>query len=105
MIRLKVMPDYECFPLWDEGALPENNPNLDPRKLPLSQCLVDDLLAWAGQFDATLKRDDPAASGFSTAAEDRRFQDEGRQLAKRVADELGSSAIVRYWFDTDRSRL
>ena len=104
MIRIKIMPDYESFPLWEEGALPENDPNLDPRKLALSPRLIDDLLDWARQVDATLKRDDPARSGFSTLEEERRFQDKGRQLARCVADELGASAIVRYWFDKDQPR-
>lgn len=38
--KIKLMPDYQCFPLWDM----EEPDNLDPRDLPLNKDTIASLL-------------------------------------------------------------
>jgi hypothetical protein len=85
---IKVMADYESYPIWvrEDGGLD----NVDPRTLPISEGLAQALLDWADAFDATLNRDDPIESGFPTPADEEAFFAQGRELADRLAAELGT---------------
>ena len=49
---LKLMPEYECYPTWQEYG--EVYENIDPNELPISEKLKHDLLAWADVLDGTL---------------------------------------------------
>ena len=96
--KIRLMADYNCFPLWDIG---ETGPmNLDPGELPLSEGLVGDLMEWARMYDQTLDRSDPLNSDFANDGDSTRFADEGRRLAQRLARELGSSWSI-YYFDQE----
>lgn len=98
-MRIKVMADYECAPLWWDELNPERMGDIRPEALGLSEALCDDLWAWVGAYDATLVRHDPVRSGFPSQADERAFDERGRGLARRVAAELGHAARVRYWRD------
>lgn len=95
-MHIKVMPDYESHPLWWDVESPKVG-NIDPKEIGLSRELCDQLQGWADEYDATLNRDDPVASGFSSAGAQRDFVQKGRELAGLVAGELGEAASVRYW--------
>lgn len=97
-MQIKVMADYDCAPLWWDDDAERMGP-IEPETIGLSDRLCADLQSWAAAFDATLVRDDPKLSGFVSEAEERAFYDCGRELAKRVADELGVAHQVRYWHD------
>lgn len=88
MRRFKLMADYDCHPLW--GMVDPEIGDVDPASLPLSKELVADLAAWAAAYDATLDRDDPAASGFATPTAEAAFRAEGARLAGRLSAELGA---------------
>ncbi|RYF20128.1 MAG: hypothetical protein EOO77_08670 [Oxalobacteraceae bacterium] len=94
IMQIKVMPDYDCAPLWWDGG--ERVGNINPQDLPLSEGLVEALWAWAGEYDATLNTDDPVRSGFDDDAAARDFNDRGRSLSDRLAGEL-EGATVRFW--------
>ena len=94
---IKVMADYECFPLWRINCANPNN--IDPATLPISPALTEDLLDWAARYDATLNRVDPAASGFTDAAAEHAFSARGEHLARRLAEELGPAYTVEYFDD------
>jgi hypothetical protein len=81
------MPDYGCWPLWE--ASPEVVGNIDPASLPISNSLREDLENWARIYDATLKRANPAASGFSDKTAEKSFKSNGVALAIRLQEELG----------------
>ncbi|MDO8296984.1 MAG: hypothetical protein Q7T19_11175 [Caulobacter sp.] len=87
MRSLRLMADYQCFPLWE--ASPGLAGDVDPATLPLSAALRADLLAWAADFDATLDLDDPARSGFVDAEAETRFRRRGEALGQRLREELG----------------
>ena len=92
--EIRLMPEYDCFPLWDDLA-PDN---LDPSSLPISPSLNDRIQAWNRQFAATQCRDDPDESGFPTREEEIRFDEAGRVLWDELRAELGDDYVVRYRF-------
>ena len=66
---IKVMADYQCYPIWNMS--PSEYSDMSPDELPISQGLKDRLYAWAHAFDATLNLEYPPDSGFkSEEAED-----------------------------------
>ncbi|MBO9588518.1 hypothetical protein [Devosia sp.] len=75
-MRLRLAPEWECWPLWDH----ETGDNLDPRDLKLPPALLARLVAWDDVFQATFNRDDPLASVLP--GED--WQAEGRALAEAL---------------------
>jgi hypothetical protein len=93
-LRIKVMPDYRCWPLWHDGGEPGN---IDPADLPISPALAAALVAWADAFEADFDWDDPAAS--PGMADPEGFEAEGRRLTGLLAVELGPQYRVRYWRD------
>ena len=95
-MRIKVMANDGCHALWWDADPAGRVGNLDPAELGLSQALVAALAAWAAAFDATLDEADPAASAFATDEAAAAFEAEGERLARRVADELGPAARVRF---------
>jgi hypothetical protein len=90
---LKLMPDYGCFPLWDVTS-PDGVGEVDPGALPNSSTLEAGLLAWARRYDDTLDPDDPAASGFATAAEVVAPWRTREALGDRLRSELGPAWSV-----------
>lgn len=94
-MKLRLMADYECYPLW----LKLNNGvrNVPPSELPLSDQLQKALVAWAARYDSTLQRNDPAASGFATQNEEHEFEATGLRLWAALRSELGPSVHVTYF--------
>lgn len=97
------MADYECWPLWWDGN--GRVGNIAPSDLGLSDRLSAALRAWSSAYDATLNRDDPLSSGFASIDDQQQFHEWGERLANRVADELGSGAVVRYQGGSDSVRF
>lgn len=92
MRTIKLMADYQCFPLWE--ASPGDFGNIDPKDLPISRALQEALMAWAMKFDSTLNLDDPATSGFDSDEGAEEFRKEGEVLARRLQEELGPTYQV-----------
>ncbi len=57
-MKIKLMADYHCWPLWYVDT--ERVGNLDLMTLPLSHDLQRRLEAWAECYDKHLNPDDPA---------------------------------------------
>lgn len=91
---IKLMADYDCYPLWHDSD--EEVGNIDPSLLSISKDLHDELLSWADMYDLTLNRDDPALSGFRNIVEANNFYLLGKELSKRLACELGRDYVVMY---------
>lgn len=90
---VKLMPDYQCFPLWD--MTPGAYGDLDPKNLPISETLQAQLMNWARAYDETLNLDDPMKSGFKTVVAKDAFEAEGMRLADRLRKELGAEFEVQ----------
>lgn len=92
MRALKLMADYQCFPLWE--ASPGEVGNIDPNSLPLSTSLRKQLMDWADVYDSTLNWEDPAISGFASGNAVDEFKAQGMKLADQMREELGPEFIV-----------
>ena len=92
MKHIKLMPDYQCFPLWD--LTPDAYGDLDPKALPISELLQGQLMDWARTYDQTLNWQDPARSGFVTVEAKNSFEAEGLRLANQLREELGAEYAV-----------
>ncbi|MGO4815704.1 hypothetical protein AB4156_40025 [Cupriavidus sp. 2MCAB6] len=93
MRAIKLMADYQCFPLWE--ASPGEVGNIDPEGLPIWQDLKTKLANWARQYDETLNMDYPPDSGFENAAVEAQFKQEGYLLADRLRMELGPEYEIK----------
>ncbi|WP_203787500.1 hypothetical protein [Paractinoplanes rishiriensis] len=89
------MADYESFPLWRRAT--QGTSNIDPALLPITTELAGSLLRWADDYDLTLNRDDPLASGFPGPESESDFYARGEALARRLARELGDAFVVTYF--------
>ncbi|MBB4017451.1 MULTISPECIES: hypothetical protein [Chelatococcus] len=101
--KIKLMADYDCWPLWDLDEIR----NVNPETLPLSATLKAALEAWAASYSETLDRDNPVESGFSSKAAAIAFNKEGRRLRDQLKVELPSFQIVYFdnelWRDPKRA--
>jgi hypothetical protein len=97
VIRLKLMPDYECFPLWwvehPQGLVGD----VDPETLPLEPATRARLLAWAKEFDESLDWDDPGSTKPAPQEELDAFAREGLALLKQLRKELAGKYEVVYY--------
>lgn len=93
MRTIKLMPDYQCHPLWE--ASPGAVGNIDPATLPISREFVCRLAEWASSYNATLNLDDPVQSGFKSDGDKRAFIDAGSRLAEILQAELGGDYLVK----------
>jgi hypothetical protein len=96
MRKLKLMADYQCYPLWNLS--PGDYENLSPESLPISTALRDALNAWADQYDLTLDLSDPSTAGFDSRESANRFVATGHALLARLREELGPGYDVSYLF-------
>lgn len=92
MKKIKLMADYECYPLWN--LAPGEYGDIAPRELPLSEELQERLLNWAKAYNAILNWDDPASSTFPNAAAEEAFKNEGHRIADALQTELGDTYEV-----------
>ena len=94
MRTLKLMPEYDSYPLWD--VTEELSLNIDPRMLPISPLLSEAIMNWADRFQQTLNQVYPPESGFEDPQAAKEFRREGERLAEQLADELGEEYSVTY---------
>lgn len=92
--RIRVMADYDCFPLWRDD--PDGVSNIPPGEAGLPEELANELMVWADVYDRTLDRGDPLRSGFADADAEARFVAQGRVLAGRVAAAVGPGVSVEF---------
>ncbi len=95
---LKLMPDYQCFPLWKTGG---EIGNVDPDDLPLTNDLKVALRNWSACYDRTLNQEYPPDSAFASPAEEEAFEVEGRRLWQTLQEQLGPDYRVVYYSSRD----
>lgn len=94
-MKIKLMADYECSPLWWDNE-PGKMGDIYPPDIGLNAALHADLFAWAARYDATLDQQYPPDSRFATKQELEEFVADGQLLAQRVCAALGPAFVVRY---------
>ncbi|MGX9565523.1 hypothetical protein [Pseudomonas viciae] len=92
MKYIKLMADYQCFPVWN--MLPGDYRDMDPCELPISKELQVRILKWAAIYDETLDADYPPSSGFKSEELEREFRREGERLVMMLREELGADFSV-----------
>ncbi len=93
-IKIKLMADYGCDPLWWVNA---DIGNIHPIKLPLSEDSIKLLDKWAEVYNNTLNWDDPASSSLPNIEAEKAFEKEGIDLWKQLQKELESNYEVVYF--------
>jgi hypothetical protein len=96
-MKLKLMPDYQCFPVWI--ATENCYGDVDPSELPLSNQLRSDLLRWSDWYDSSIDLADGRFVGFGEGDAEARFWEEGKRLARRLRQELPVNYEVIEKFD------
>jgi len=92
MQRIKLMADFDCYPLWDM----DDGGDIDPTDLPLSEGTIERLLNWQNIYDGIIDWDDPASAGFASKQEEIAFEREGMSLWQKVQKELENDYHVFY---------
>lgn len=103
MRKIKLMADYECYPLWEEFS--DGVDNIAPSSLPISEHLAKKVGAWGDVYEKTLNHDDPASSSFSSQEAMTMFETEGRKLHNELKLELGSQFTVAYFSTLSNSLI
>jgi len=92
--KIKLMADYQCYPLWDI----EKVGNIDPNKLPISAVLKKHLSIWAECYDEILVIEAPRLSGFKNEISmPPAFEAQGQFLWRQLQKELGDTCEVFYF--------
>lgn len=94
MKKIKLMADYQCYPLWDIST--GSCGDIDPNTLPISNILKRQLNEWSDIFDSTLNIDEPKKSGFKTEEEEKKFKEKGYYLFKALQNELGGEYEILF---------
>lgn len=96
MITLKLMADYDCWPLWWYAGTDAIG-NVDPHTLGLTDATLGRLQAWSERYNSYLDREDPGHSPDPTPAEQEAFEQEGIAIWRVLQHELrGRYQIVYY---------
>ena len=98
MKLLRFAPDFCCYPIWhDDSRITEEFGDIDPRSLPISLGLVNDLMAWSDWFDKGFVGFGVEGLVWEEGEKDQ-FIVSGLQLLNRLRQELGSEFVVRRGF-------
>ncbi|WP_281649187.1 hypothetical protein [Parendozoicomonas sp. Alg238-R29] len=91
--RLKLLPDYGCYALWDI----DNLGNINPSELAISDALKKRISRWEDAYDSTLNNSDPSQSGFSNIDDEEAFDLEGRAILGELKLELEPDYEISYF--------
>lgn len=96
--KIKLMADYQCWPLWYKEGFDGKVGVIDPDELSLSSETSERLIRWGKRFDATLNWDNPLDESYRFSEHDLKdFEQEGISLWKKIQEELGSDYEVSYY--------
>ena len=96
-MKIKLMADYGCDPLWWEES--DRLGDIEPEILPLSQEVITRLHNWAKAYDRRLNWADPYDSPELSQEEIDDFDREGIDLWKQLREELAPDYEVLYFSD------
>lgn len=98
MKRIKLMPDYECYCLWDM----DDPHNIDPNSLPVSDVLKSEIEGWENIYDQSLNLSDPMKSGIKPC-EMASFEEKGQKIFEALKRELPEYCF--YYFSVSTGEL
>lgn len=88
---LRMAPEYQCWPLWDD----ETCTNIDPESLGFSADLIERIRRWDELFQNGYKPDDPFNSGFAGLEEERLWTDQAQEVWEALLEEWQGPAVNR----------
>lgn len=88
--RLRLAPEYGCWPLWDDAT----GDTLDPEDWPLPPDLTARLRAWDAAFQATLDDAYPPDSRFVSQEAEAAWTAEGEALKAALIEVLGADNLI-----------
>lgn len=91
--KLKLMPDYECYAIWDVDEVS----NISASELPVSTELQARIGRWEQAYNQTLNQDNPSLSGFASKKDEERFEAEGLLIWQDLKFELGGNYKIMYF--------
>jgi hypothetical protein len=97
-VKIKLMPDYGCWPLW----LEEDLEDFDTEELAIQPETRFRLKRWAAVHDAMLNWDDPGNTPDWPPEVSHWFDQEGIALWRILREELGPEYEVSYYSIKDR---
>jgi hypothetical protein len=97
------MPEYRTNPIWEEHD--DGVADIQPSELPISEDLRTALVEWDAAYQDTYNADYPPDGGFSTAEHRVDFDRHGRELWRRLSDELNGIADVSYFSVTENKLM
>lgn len=86
---LRLAPEYQCWPLWDD----ESYTNIDPGTLGLSAELLERIHGWDQLFQNGYKPDDPFNSSFASLEEERLWADQAQEVWAALLEEWHGPAV------------
>lgn len=96
--HIVVRADYDAHPLLDRTPYDRHDRrpmddagDVDPASLPLSQPLIDELLAWGAEY-----RYNHGRGPFESPEAEKAWAHRGKTLSYRVRQELGDGYIVSF---------
>ena len=92
VMRIKLMPDYGCYPIWGVDEIG----NIAPEKLPLKADTISRLNAWARLFDDGLDWSDPGGESLWSEEDAQLFEQEGINLWHQLRRELSPKYEVYF---------
>ena len=81
-VNLRLRPEFGCCPLWDA----DTGDNVSHYHIDIPLDLAERIENWDDRFQVTFKDDDPAESGFASPEEEQAYMEEGRAVARELAE-------------------
>lgn len=93
--KIKLMADYQCWPIWHYDN--ERVGNINPQDLPISQELKSELNTWQREYDETLNQEDPVNSGFKSKIDEENWGKQRFEIWQKLKKELRFKYEVFYF--------
>ena len=81
-VNLRLRPEFACWPLWDA----DTGDNVSHYHIDISPDLAERIENWDDRFQLIYKDDDPASSGFASPEAEQAYIEEGRAIARELAE-------------------
>jgi hypothetical protein len=81
-VNLRLRPEFACWPLWDA----DSGENVSHYHVDISMDLAERIENWDDRFQVIHKEDDPASSDFASPEEEQAYIEEGRAIARELAE-------------------
>jgi hypothetical protein len=81
-VNLRLRPEFACCPLWDA----DTGDNVSHYHIAISLDLAERIENWDDRFQAIYKDDNPVESGFASPEEEQAYIEEGRAIARELAE-------------------